>query len=877
MLEKNFNPECFEKNFSFEAEASLKKPDAVPFMVLLPPPNVTGSLHIGHSLCYTIQDIIARYKRLKGYDVLFQPGLDHAGIVMQLLVEKHLYDKGVEKGTLTRESLLREIWLYKENFANTIVGQMKALGISCDFSRQRFTMDENSNRAVNKIFVKLFNDGLIYRGKKMVHWDPLIGSAVSDLEVVEKEVDGNLWYIKYMLADSCGHISVATTRPETLFGDVAVAVNPCDPRYKHFIGQEVIIPLVGRKIRVIADDYADMEKGTGAVKITPAHDFKDYEVGVRHDLPIIEIMNTKGELNENVPVLFQKMERFEARRKVIELLEQEGLLEKVEKIRQKIPYGDRSDAVLEPLIMCQWFVDAKKLADPAIKVVQEGKTKFIPKRWENLYFEWLRNVRPWCISRQIWWGHRIPAWYGPDGLVFVAESFEEARAQAVKFYGKEEVQLTQDEDVLDTWFSSGMWPFITLGWPDNTAELKRFYSKMIIVTGFDIIFFWIARMIMMGIYCLGEIPFPDVFIHGLVRDEKGRKMSKSKGNVINPLDLCKRYGADAVRYTLVSLSSPGRDIKMSEQAVEIGRNFLTKLWNVVRFAQMNGCEYDRKFHPSQASHPMAKWIIYQIKQMIPHVENSMENYRFDEVTNHLYHCIWNSFCDWYMEFIKPILQKSYSTSEKCCDSSCTSLQKEIRTTTAWAILQFLGVLYPISPFISRKLSAEMGVTDMSWPSDINVDFKDAVEEIEFLKTIISSVRSVKQCLHFPIGEKVKIRIESEDPKVMDVISRHNEILCRMAGAYNEEISGQTVSIVINKAIIRIDLGDKINIVEEKTRLNTEILKLKKNREDALSRLADDNFLNKADEEVIQEHKKRVNDINEKIQKVDHIIQCLGTT
>ncbi|MDR0631862.1 MAG: valine--tRNA ligase [Holosporaceae bacterium] len=877
-MEKNFDPESFEKNFSFETEASLRNPNAEPFMVLLPPPNVTGSLHLGHSLCYIMQDIIARYKRLKGYNVLFQPGLDHAGIVTQLLVEKHLYENGAEKGTLTREVLLKEIWFFKENSGNTILDQMKVLGISCDFSRLRFTMDEDSKRAVAKMFVKLFDDGLLYRGKRMVNWDPFIESAISDLEIVEKEVEGSLWYIKYMFADSAGHITVATTRPETLFGDVAVAVNPNDQRYKHLIGKEVIVPLTDRRVRIISDKYADPEKGTGAVKITPAHDFNDYDVGVRHKLPIIEIMNLRGELDGNVPELFQKMDRFEARNKIVELLEKKELLEKVEKIKQKIPFGDRSDVPLEPMITYQWFVNADKLAVPAVSAVRDGSIKFIPKHWENLYFEWLKNIRPWCISRQIWWGHRIPAWYGPDGQIFVAETLEEATAKAVKFYGKNRVELTQDKDVLDTWFSSGMWPFVTLGWPESTDELDKFYSKMIVVTGFDIIFFWIARMIMMGIYCLDKVPFPEVYIHGLVRDEKGRKMSKSKGNVINPMDLCKRYGADSVRWTLASLSSPGRDIKMNEQLVETGRNFLTKLWNVVRFAQINGCIYNKDFEIEDISHPVAKWIIYQIKQMVLKVEESMDNYRFDEVTGHLYHCLWDSFCDWYVEFIKPILQQSslVDDEKQNYDLQHTLLKKDIRDTTVWAILQYIKVLYPISPFIAKKLSGEIGVLDMSWPNvaGIDIDFSDAIKEIEFLKTLISSVRSMKQCLRFPLGGKINIRVESASSDVEELISRYEEVLHRMAGIRLGEVTGQTVPIVIDNAIIHMELGNTINIADEKKRLTNEITKLTKNREDALSRLANNDFLNKADDKIIEEHQKRVDSINEKVQKINYIIQSL---
>ncbi|MDR1551688.1 MAG: valine--tRNA ligase [Holosporaceae bacterium] len=877
MLEKNFNPESFEKNFSFEIEASLKKPTAEPFMVLLPPPNVTGSLHIGHALCFTLQDIVARYKRLRGYDVLFQPGLDHAGIVTQLLVEKHLYDSGAEKGTLTREQLLKEIWLFKEDSSNVIINQMKTLGISCDFSRLRFTMDEGGKKAVSKIFVKLFEDGLLHRGKKMVNWDPLIKSAISDLEVVEKEVDGHLWYLKYIFADSSGHIVVATTRPETIFGDVAVAVNPEDERYRHLIGKDVVVPLTDRRVKIIMDQYADPEKGTGAVKITPAHDFNDYEVGVRHKLPLIEIMNLRGELNENVPELFRHMDRFEARRNVVELLEKTGLLEKTEDVKQKVPYGDRSDVPLEPMITRQWFVNMEKLAVPAISAVEERKIRFIPKRWENLYFEWLNNVRPWCISRQIWWGHRIPAWYGPDGQVFVAESLEKANEKAVQFYGKNRVELVQDEDVLDTWFSSALWPFVTLGWPEETPEMRRFYSKMIVVTGFDIIFFWIARMIMMGVYSQKEIPFPDVYIHGLVRDEKGRKMSKSKGNVINPLDLCQKYGADAVRWTLASLTLPGRDVKINERSVETGRNFLTKLWNVIRFAKMNGCTYNKEFEISDVAHPAAKWIIFKIKQMVQDVEKSMGEYRFDEVTRHLYHCLWDSFCDWYMEFIKPILQQQTMTDvekQECNLLPHTLLKKDIRDTTSWAIVQFLHVLYPVAPFISKKLSGEMGVLEISWPNipNVAVDFSDAIAEVEFLKTVISSIRSIKQYLHLNPGEKVNVRIESAC--YGDISIRHENILEKMAGIRFGKICSRTIAVVINGAVIHMELEDGVDILSEKDRLRTEVARHRKERDGGIARLTDSGFIDNAGDDVIKEHRRRVEDMEEKIRKIENLLQSL---
>lgn len=880
MLDKIFDSKTFEGNFSFDIEASTRNPDGEPFMVLLPPPNVTGSLHIGHSFCYTLQDIIARYKRLRGYDVLFQPGLDHAGIVTQLLVEKQIYLSGVEKGSLTREKLLKEIWFWKENSGGMILKQMKRLGISCDFSCLRFTLDEKSKKAVTKMFVDLYKGGLLYRGQRMVNWDPLIGSAISDLEIVEKEIEGHLWHIKYNFEKGGDFITIATSRPETIFGDVAIAVNPKDMRYAKFIGKNVRVPLIDRLIPVIADKYADPNKGTGAVKITPAHDFNDFEVGQRNKLPIIDIFNSRAELNKEVPEMFQGMDRFEARNKVVDLLEKKNLLIKVEEIKQMIPFGDRSGAVLEPRLTYQWFVNTDKLARHAIKAVEEGKTKFIPKHWENLYFEWLKNIRPWCVSRQIWWGHRIPAWYGSDGQVFVAESEEEARAQAVKFYGKNDVKLTQDEDVLDTWFSSGMWPFITLGWPEDNPELKRFYSNMIVVTGFDIIFFWIARMIMMGLYEMREVPFKDVYIHGLIRDEKGNKMSKSKGNVIDPLELCDKYGADAVRYTLASLASPGRDLKMSAQLVETGRNFLTKLWNVVRFAQMNGCVYNKSFNPDEVTHPLNKWIIHEVKKTVESVEEALDNYRFDDASRFIYHGVWSSLCDWYMELIKPILQQTSLTEAAIegYDLNQTLLKKDIRDTTAWAIVQFIRVLYPIAPFISKKLSGELGAVEMHWAEVKNIteDCSEAVKQIELLKDIISSVRSMKRSLRLPANEHLNARLESSNTKLIDSVKESQDIILRMAGVTLTDSVNQSVPIVLDGAILHLEISGKINVESRIANLKKDLNDFIKMRDAAMFRLNNEDFMRKASEDVVAEHKKRVESLSDKINKTEYIVNSLMT-
>lgn len=881
MLEKNFEPETFEKNFSFGIEASVRNPTADPFVVLLPPPNITGSLHIGHSLCYTLQDILVRYKRLKGFDVLFQPGLDHAGIVTQLLVEKQLYEKGVPKGSLTREALLKEIWYWKENSGCEILEQMKALGISCDFSRLRFTLDEESKKAVAKLFVKLFNDGLIFRGERIVNWDPLICSAISDLEVQEKEVNGNLWHIKYMIEGTDDFIIIATSRPETIFGDVAIAVNPEDSRYKHLIGKKAFIPLIERAIPIIKDKYADPEKGSGAVKITPAHDFNDFEVGKRHKLPVIDIFNDKAELNDNVPDIFRCMDRFEARKTVVNLLEQKELIIKTEEIKQVLPFGDRSGVILEPRITNQWFVDVEKLSKLAIEVVKSGKIKFIPKHWENLYFEWLNNIKPWCISRQIWWGHRVPAWYGPDGQVFVAETHDDAMQQAIKFYGKNRIVLTQDPDVLDTWYSSAMWPFVTMGWPKNTDDLKKYYPNSVIVTGFDIIFFWVSRMIMFGIYTMNEIPFKDVYIHGLVRDEKGKKMSKSKGNVIDPLDLCKKYGSDAVRYTLASMSSPGRDLKMTTKNVEVGRNFLTKLWNTVRFSQMNGCTYNKDFKVNEVNNPISKWIICEIKELVELVENDIENYRFDDAAKHIYHTIWDSFCDWYVEFIKPLLQQTSLDEENKSgyDLNYTILKKDIRDTTSWAILQFVRILYPIAPFISKKLTGELGILDISWPKlgEINIDFTSAIQKVDLIKEIISSIRMTKQYINLPPSEKLKAKVESPHKHIHELISEYGIIMERMSGiVFVDEISRNAIPVVVDGAIITLELSSKFDAKKEESRLRSEIIKMEALKKEAIKRLSNSDFLEKASEGIILEHKERVTLISDKIQKMEYVIKSLAT-
>src|SRR5689334_22065631 len=697
MIEKNYQPADIEGRMSliWEDARALKagrpeRRDAKPFTIVIPPPNVTGSLHMGHALNNTLQDILCRFERMRGKDVLWQPGTDHAGIATQMVVERQLMERQ-EPGRrdMGRAKFLERVWAWKAESGGTITRQLKRLGASCDWSRERFTMDEGLSRAVLKVFVALYNESLIYKDKRLVNWDPKLLTAISDLEVQQVEVRGHLWHIKYPIEGSDEFIVVATTRPETMLGDVAVAVHPDNEKLKHLIGKTAILPLVGRRIPIVGDDYADPEKGTGAVKITPAHDFNDFEVGKRHDLPQVSVLDVEGKLtlrdNEaflaGVPgspdldatMTLHGVDRFKARKIVVERLEAAGLLDKVEPHTHMVPHGDRSNVVIEPFLTDQWYVNAKAMAVQAIAAVRDGKTNFVPKNWEKTYFDWMENIQPWCISRQLWWGHQIPAWYGPDGKVFVAETEEEAVSRALAYYAetgaisddqarnmathpsKRAPFLTRDEDVLDTWFSSALWPFSTLGWPDETKELKRYYPTTALVTGFDIIFFWVARMMMMGLHFMEDTPFSTVYIHRLVRDEKGAKMSKSKGNVIDPLGIIDDYGADALRFALARGAAHSHDIKLSPQLVETNRNFATKLWNACRFAEMNGCALQAGFDPTQAREALNRWIAHETARATREVSEAIEAYRFNDAANAMYRFVWNVYCDWYLELAKPVL------------------------------------------------------------------------------------------------------------------------------------------------------------------------------------------------------------------------------
>src|SRR3954471_18630664 len=742
MIEKNYQPADIESRMSslWEASGAFKagrpeRKDAEPFTIVIPPPNVTGSLHMGHALNNTLQDILCRFERMRGRDVLWQPGTDHAGIATQMVVERQLMERQ-EPGRrdMGRAKFLERVWQWKAESGGVIVNQLKRLGASCDWSRERFTMDEGLSRAVVKVFVELHRDGPIYKDKRLVNWDPQLLTRISDLGMQQVEVRGSLWYLRYPLEDKTFNpddpatfIVVATTRPETMLGDSAVAVHPDDERYTHLVGKHVILPLVGRKIPIVADEYSDPEKGSGAVKDTPAHDFNDFEVGRRHNLPQISVLDQEGALAllgnedylrglpEELGHLAEErhgLDRFAARKQIVARLEDFGFVERIEPNTHVVPLGDRSGVIIEPFLTDQWYVDANTLAQPAIEAVRSGATNFVPKNWEKTYFDWMENIQPWCISRQLWWGHQIPAWYGPDGKVFVAETEEEAVGNALGYYAEQEVItpeqgremaldpdkragfIRRDEDVLDTWFSSALWPFSTLGWPDDSKDVERYYPTDVLVTGFDIIFFWVARMMMMGLHFMKEAPFPTVYIHALVRDEKGAKMSKSKGNVIDPLSLIDQYGADALRFTLAAMAAQGRDIKLATSRVEGYRNFATKLWNACRFAEMNECVLPAEFDPSTTRETLNRWIAHETARATREVTEAIEGYRFNDAAGAIYRFVWNVYCDWYLELAKPVLIGDDGPGKA-----------ETRAMVAWARDEILKLLHPFMPFITEELWA----------------------------------------------------------------------------------------------------------------------------------------------------------------------------
>ena len=918
MMEKTFDPAQVEVRISAAWTAAdafragrPERAGAEPFSIVIPPPNVTGSLHMGHALNNTLQDILCRFQRMRGKDVLWQPGTDHAGIATQMVVERQLAQhQQPGRREMGREKFLERVWAWKAESGGAIVNQLKRLGASCDWSRERFTMDEGLSRAVLKVFVELHRQGLIYKDKRLVNWDPKLLTAISDLEVQQVEVKGNLWYFNYPLEgavydpdDSSTYITVATTRPETMLGDTAVAVHPDNEKFGHLIGKNVILPLVGRLIPVVGDTYADPEKGTGVVKITPAHDFNDFEVGRRHNLPLINILDAEGRLslvdNEafslglsdsadlQAVLSLHGVDRSEARQAVIALMQERALAPLIEPHVHQVPHGDRSNVVIEPWLTDQWYVDAKTLAQPALLAVRDGRTSFIPKNWEKTYFEWLDNIQPWCISRQLWWGHQIPAWYTPWGTVHVAESEDEAFASALA-EGVEKGVLTpeeaeaaannpeklasmfqRDEDVLDTWFSSALWPFSTLGWPDETPELKRFYPTSVLVTGFDIIFFWVARMMMMGLHFMDEIPFKDVYIHALVRDEKGAKMSKSKGNVIDPLDLIDKFGADALRFTLAAMAAQGRDIKLATSRVEGYRNFATKLWNAARFAEMNGCARRAGFDPFHVETPVNRWILGEAAKASAEVTTAIEAYRFNEAANAAYRFVWNVFCDWYVELSKPVLQGDEGPAKE-----------EARATTAFVLDEIVKLLHPFMPFLTEELWAIKGqegparssvLALASWPALEGLENPEAEAEIGFIVDLISEVRSVRSEMNVPAAAQMSLVIASADFDVRGRIERNRDTLKRLARIPDVQFVDTpprgSAQMIIRGALVALPLEGVIDLDAERARLTKEIVKQESEVKKIDLKLGNADFVRRAPEDVVEENRERRADAESRIEKL----------
>jgi len=848
------------------------------YTIMMPPPNVTGSLHMGHALNMSLQDILTRYKRMKGFKTLWQPGTDHAGIATQMVVERQLEEKQIKRGRdLDRSQFLEKVWEWKEESGGTIVNQLRRLGATPDWERERFTMDEGLSKAVRKVFIQLHKEGLIYRDKRLVNWDPKLHTAISDLEVEQRDSKGHMWHINYPIeGDEARMICIATTRPETLLGDTAIAVHPDDERYTDLIGKFAVVPIVNRSVRIIADNYADPEQGSGAVKITPAHDFNDFEVGRRHDLPQINVLDTNACMNENCPESYQGLDRYAARKQVLKELEELDLLVDVEDITNTVPYGDRSGVVIEPYLTDQWYVNAEEMAKPAIAAVRDGRTKFVPQGWENTYFNWMENIQPWCISRQLWWGHRIPAWYADDGTIFVANSEEEAYAQAKAQIG-DDVVLKQDEDVLDTWFSSALWPFSTLGWPDKTPELEAFYKTDVLVTGFDIIFFWVARMMMMGMHFMDEVPFHTVYIHALVRDAKGQKMSKSKGNVIDPLTLIDKYGADALRFTLTAMAAQGRDIKLSEDRVEGYRNFGTKLWNASRYCQMNGCLPSPDFKPEAVTFVPNQWIIHEVVQMKAKIEEGLDTYRFNDSANAIYQFVWGTFCDWYLEFTKPLL------AENADDKV---LQQEVRHTTGWILEQILVLLNPLMPYITEELNEkllgnEQFLLTQSWPEyDAALSNIDAMTEMDWVMRLISEIRSVRADMNVPAGAWIRLLVKDMAAERVEILERYDEIIRRMArleGVDKHEGAIPTGSIqtILDEATLALPIADIIDLDKERARLKKEIEKTHKDIKQISGKLSNENFLANAPEEVVSEQHRRKEEAEKLLAKLSSALEQLA--
>ena len=888
MLDQRFDPaeaeprlyEAWENKGCFEPSGDTS---AQAYSIVIPPPNVTGVLHMGHALNNTLQDILIRFERMRGKNVLWQPGTDHAGIATQMVVERQLAQEGnMSRREMGREAFVNRVWAWKAESGGAIVNQLKRLGASCDWSRERFTMDEGLSKAVTKVFVDLYNKGLIYRDKRLVNWDPHFQTAISDLEVDQREVPGHYWHLRYPLADGVtymhpvkdedgnvvdqerrDYIVVATSRPETMLGDTGVAVHPEDPRYAGLIGKEVELPIVGRRIPIIADEYADPDKGSGAVKITPAHDFNDFEVGKRAGHTPLNILNATAHIVDGaeadeagIPAEYRGLERFEARKKVVEAFEAAELLQEIENLKIEQPFGDRSNVVIEPWMTDQWYVDAKTMAEPAIAAVKEGKTKFIPENWEKTYFNWMENIQPWCVSRQLWWGHRIPAWYDEDGNAYVALSEEDAQAEA----GPDK-KLVQDEDVLDTWFSSALWPFSTQGWPDKTPDLDTFFPTATLVTAFDIIFFWVARMMMMSLEFMGEVPFKDVYIHALVLDEKGQKMSKSKGNVMDPLELVDEYGADALRFTMGRMAGQGRNIRLSKQAVEGNRNFSTKLWNAARFAEMNECGAPGEIDFNEIQSPVNRWVLGELTQCVADVGKGIEDYRFDDGAGAIYRFVWNTFCDWYLELIKPLL-----------GGMDDAAKSETRMVCGYVLDETLKLLHPFMPFVTEELwdrrapgrVADQGfLMGQQWPAFTGFHDDAAAEEVDWVIGLITELRSLRNDLGVPAGAKIPLALVKAGAEIEDRAMRHEDVLKRLARlediAFTDATPEGAVTAVFGETVAALQIADFVDIAEARKRLDKELGQIEKDITSTEKKLSNENFVARAPEEIVEENRQRLVD------------------
>ena len=903
MMDKTFEPASVEARISAawaEADAFRagrpERAGAPPYCIVIPPPNVTGSLHMGHALNNTLQDVLCRFERMRGKDVLWQPGTDHAGIATQMVVERRMAEaREPGRREIGRAAFVEKVWAWKAESGGAIVNQLKRLGASCDWSRERFTMDEGLSRAVLKTFVDLHRQGLIYRDKRLVNWDPKFQTAISDLEVQQIETKGHLWHFDYPVVDEAGHetgevITVATTRPETMLGDTGIAVHPEDERYRALVGKRVRLPLVGRLIPIVADEYSDPEKGTGAVKITPAHDFNDFEVGRRHGLGLINVLDPEGRmlLDGNAAFLdgtspepealaLHGLDRAQARKAVVALMEARERLRTIEPNTHAVPHGDRSGVVIEPYLTDQWYVNVKPLAERALQAVRDGQTKFVPENYEKTFFQWLTNIEPWCVSRQLWWGHQIPVWYDEEGGIFVAESEAEALAASAAKHGRS-VALTRDEDVLDTWFSSALWPFSTLGWPDSTPELTRFYPTNTLVTGKDILFFWVARMMMMGLHLTDRAPFDTVYLHTLVRDASGAKMSKSKGNVVDPLQLIDQVGADVLRFTLCALAVQGRDIKLSTDRVQGYRNFATKLWNAARFAELNGCGLDPAFDPRSATGAINRWALTEAARAVDEVTAALEAFRFNDAAGAAYRFVWNIFCDWYLELAKPVLQG---------ENVDPAIRSETQASVAFLIDQVAKLLHPFMPFLTEELWAIKGaalperglLTLAAWPDLGGLADAAAEAEVGFVVDLVSEIRSARSETNVPAGAQIPLVMVGAAPEIRARVEAWRDTLLRLARlseiTFSDTPPKNSVQLLVRGSVAALPLEGVVDLAAEVARLKKEQSKAEGEIKKIDAKLCNADFVARAPEEIIAENRERRESEAARLSKIEGALAQLN--